>query len=399
MPKPNTLLCTIGVSLFYPNLSNLAKEAQTDPILCGLAGAYSEAVRDQQRRIDAESERRVPHEKWEEVGTLLYDMNPTARLCGAEINSVTDLVGQGSIEQDRLHLFHSDTDDGEAIAKVLESYFTLIGWNVNIHRVEGLRDDAPDKFRTQGLRNLAKLFGEQVREARREHRLCAINATGGYKAQIAIAVLMGQALDIPVYYKHERFNAIIPFPPMPVALDFSLWERASGMFTVLAKGDACEPWERFKDDLDEHWDERFEPLVNRVSMDGKDYLELSATGQIFHETFRSRFQELKATNLPLKAKSHEKEPPKLGTHAYNQAREPILRFLKRVTELPYVRYCHTTYWNPDLPESTRFRMSGGKIQGIYSNGSWCVKFEVFTTATDPDQSPVVVADLNDWLDT
>ena len=116
---------------------------------------------------------------------------------------------------------------------------------MNIHRVEGLRDDAPDKFRTQGLRNLAKLFGEQVREARKENRSCAINATGGYKAQIAIAVLMGQALDIPVYYKHERFDAIIPFPPMPVALDFSLWERASGMFTVLAKSDACEPWEPF----------------------------------------------------------------------------------------------------------------------------------------------------------
>ena len=397
MPKPNTLLCTIGVSLFYPNLSNLVKEAQTDRVLYELAEAYSKAVKEQERRIDRKSERRVPDREWKEVGPLLRHVKPTDRLCGAEINSVTDLVGQGSIEQDRLHLFHSDTDDGEAIAKVLESYFTSLSspWNVNIHRVEGLRDDEPDKFRTQGLRNLAKLFGEQVREARQNNRSCAINATGGYKAQIAIAVLMGQALDIPVYYKHERFNAIIPFPPMPVALDFSLWERASGMFIVLAKGDACEPWERFEDD----WDERFEPLVNRVSMDGKDYLELSATGQIFHETFRSRFQESKATNLPRKAKPDEKEPPKLGDHAYNQARKPICRFLERVTELPYVRYCHTTYWNPDLPESTRFRMSGGKIQGIYSDGSWCVKFEVFTTATDPAQLPVVVADLNDWLDT
>ena len=182
MPKPNTLLCTIGVSLFYPNLSNLAKEAQTDSILCNLAEAYSEAVQEQQRRIDEESERKVPDREWTKVGTLLRKIEPTDRLCGAEINSVTDLLKQGSIEQDHLHLFHSDTDNGEAIAKVLESYFTPTSWNVNIHRVEGLRDDAPDEFRTQGLRNLAKLFGEQVREARREHRLCAINATGGYKA-------------------------------------------------------------------------------------------------------------------------------------------------------------------------------------------------------------------------
>ncbi len=36
MSKPNTLLCTIGVSLFYPNLSNLANEQQTDSNLSAL---------------------------------------------------------------------------------------------------------------------------------------------------------------------------------------------------------------------------------------------------------------------------------------------------------------------------------------------------------------------------
>ena len=185
-------------------------------------------------------------------------------------------------------------DDGKAIAQILQSYFTQDRWQVEIHCVEGLRDDDPNLFRTQGLRNLAKLFGERVRASRQNFIPCAINATGGYKAQIAIAVLMGQALDIPVYYKHERFDAIIPFPPMPVALDFSLWQRASGMFMVLSRSDACEPWKDFSED----WDERFEPLVNRVRIDNEEYLSLSATGQIFHETFRSRFQVLKGTSLP-----------------------------------------------------------------------------------------------------
>ena len=394
MPRPNTLLCTIGVSLFYPNLSNLAKKVQTDPTLFELAGAYSEAVKEQQRRAENESERRVPHAEWEKVGDVLHKIDPTNRLCGAEINSVTDLLKQGSVDQTHLHLFYSDTDDGEAIAKVLEFYFTKTGWNVNIHRVEGLRDDAPKEFRTQGLRNLAKLFGAEVREARRVGRACAINATGGYKAQIAIAVLMGQALDIPVYYKHERFNEIIPFPPMPVALDFSLWERASGMFMVLSKENACEPWDQFKDE----WDVRFEPLVNRERIDNKEYLALSATGQIFHETFRSRFQESKATSLPRDATDDEKESPKLGAHGWNQARDPIFRFLERVTDArPYIRYCYSTYWNPNLSESTRFRMSGGKVEGIYSNRTWCVKFGVFTTEDNLDQLSVVVADLNDWL--
>lgn len=376
-PQPHTLLCTIGTSLLYPNLSNLIKEEQTDPIRIALAQAYAD-------------------KNWVQVATQLHKINPTERLCGAEINSVTDLLAQRIIEKGYLHLFHSDTDDGKAIAQILEAYFTQGGWAVKIHCVEGLRDDDPNLFRTQGLRNLAKLFGEQVRESRQNYIPCAINATGGYKAQIAIAVLMGQALDIPVYYKHERFDAIIPFPPMPVALDFSLWQRASGMFMVLSRSNACEPWEDFSED----WDERFEPLINRERIDNEDYLSLSATGQIFHETFRSRFQQLKTTALPRIANTNEKEQPKLGNHGYNQARSSISRFLQEVTDArSYVRYCYSTYWNPDLSEATRFRLSSADIQGIYSNGTWCVKFKVFTTAEDENQLPVIVADLNDWLDT
>ena len=379
MPRtqPHTLLCTIGTSLLYPNLSNLIKEEQTDPTRAALAQAYTD-------------------KNWPEVATYLRKIDPTERLCGAEINSVTDLLAQQIVERGSLHLFHSETDDGKAIAEILKAYFTQDRWRVEIHCVRGLRDDDPNLFRTQGLRNLAKLFGEQVREARQNYTPCAINATGGYKAQIAIAILMGQALDIPVYYKHERFDAIIPFPPMPVALDFSLWQRASGMFMMLSRFNACEPWEHFAED----WDERFEPLVNRVKIESKDYLELSATGQIFHETFRARFQQLKATNLPRAASKLEKEQPKLGNHGYNQAREPILRFLQEVTDVrSYVLYCHSTYWNPDLSESTRFRLANGEVQGVYSNGTWCVKFRVVTTEKGSDRLASAVADLNDWLDT
>ena len=382
--QPHTLLCTIGTSLLYPNLVGLTKEPQTNPTLIALAKAYSE-------------------KNWLAVAIELGKIDPTARLCGAEINSVTDLLNQELIEKGFLHLFYSETDDGEAIAQILRHYFSRADWEVETHRVEGLRDDDPNSFRTKGLRNLAKLFGEQVRLSRQNYRPCAINATGGYKAQIAIAVLMGQALDIPVYYKHERFDAIIPFPPMPVALDFSLWLRANEMFTVLSK--TIKP----QDDFEATWDERFEPLVNREKLDdGKDYLELSATGQIFHETFHSRFQELKETRLPRCADSSEKQDPDLRKHNYGNARGEIQRFLEKLThEKCYICRCFSTYWNPRMPESTRFRLAIGNepdniegkyVEGIYSNGTWCVKFKVTTTATDEDQLSAIVADLNDWLD-
>ena len=56
--------------------------------------------------------------------------------------------------------------------------------------------------------------------------------------------------------------------------------------------------------------------------DGKDYLELSTTGQIFHETFRSRFRQSKATRLPRPATRHEKQRPRLASHGYGQAEAP-----------------------------------------------------------------------------
>ncbi len=370
--KPHTLLCTVGTSLFYPNLSGLSQK-DTNTTHRALAQAYAD-------------------KNWPAVATHLYQVAPTERLCGAEINSVADLLAHDFIEKGRLHLLFSDTMDGEHIAAVLASYFNAGGWQTQTHRVEDLSDQDPKTFRIRGLRNLAKILGERVREAGADY--CAINATGGYKAQIAIAVLMGQALGIPVYYKHERFDTIVPFPPMPVALDFALWLQASGMFIALSKPDACELEKQFS----EEWDERFEPLVNRETIDGAPCLALSATGQIFHETFRSRFQQQKKSLLPPPAKQSEKQPPNLGTHGYKQAQELVSRFLQRITdERSYVRFCHSTYWNPDLPEAPRFRLSGKEIEGIYSNGSWCVKFRVLTTAGEQDNLGVVVADLNEWL--
>ena len=69
MPAPHTLLCTVGTSLFYPNLSALAREPQADPVCAALARAYAD-------------------QDWPEVAAHLRHLPPTERLCGAEINSL-----------------------------------------------------------------------------------------------------------------------------------------------------------------------------------------------------------------------------------------------------------------------------------------------------------------------
>jgi putative CRISPR-associated protein (TIGR02619 family) len=381
MPQPRPiLLCTVGTSLFFPNLK-------------GLADQFAAGKLADDRRPLAEAYR---DKRWPDVARALAALPPTERTCGAEINSIASTISSGLAVPDcGLFFFHSATDDGRAIARILVEYFRDRGHRpVEATEIEDLQDEDPRRFRTRGLRNLARELCRVVRE--RGPAACASNATGGYKAQIAIAVLMGQALAIPVCYMHERFSEIITFPPLPVALDFEVWMRASGLLAALVSSSNLVP----RRDFDDEWDERYDSLVAATTIEGIEYLELSATGLIFHETFRTRFRSHKDQVLPPPAPPGRKRPPVLKADEGHLLahREAIERFLRRVTdEVPQVVQCRTHYFNPDLPQPIRFRETRGQVEGVYSDGTATIKFWVETTAQTDGQRAAVVAALNDWL--
>ncbi len=359
MRAANALLCTVGTSL--------AGHVEALP---EVAPAW--------RSGDAEA-----------VARLLIDLTPGDRRVGAEIQSVGSLVGRGHLAADALVvLFPSATSPGRFVARVLHAYFRRRGHRVEVHEVDGLQDDHPKLFKGKGLRNLARLLCRVVRERGAEH--CAVNATGGYKAQVAIAAILGQALGVPVYYQHERFDEIVAFPPMPVSLDQNLWMRWSGLFGALDRLELVR-WS----DVEADWEPRLEPLVERVVLEAVEYLDLSPVGQVFHESFRGRLRAELDRLLPPPAPPARKRPPRLTHHGWGSAREPILGFLGRlVADCPYVTGVRDTYWNPDLSTPTLFRLKGDGIEGVYSDGTWTVKLGVDTTAATPGQREACVADLN-----
>ena len=53
------------------------------------------------------------HASWNEAAALLHRIEPTERLCGAEINSVSDLLANGLVEKGRLHLLASVMKSGK----------------------------------------------------------------------------------------------------------------------------------------------------------------------------------------------------------------------------------------------------------------------------------------------
>jgi putative CRISPR-associated protein (TIGR02619 family) len=388
MTRPSILICTIGTSLFKPNLEGLPtpdgytawaerarKQGEPEPPSLEAVNALREAYAKKDHRL---------------IADVLRRLSPASRTCGAEINSIASMIDKEYVPTDcGLFFLHSDTADGRSIAAILRNYYQGRGHApVEAIDVPDLQDQDPKRFRTKGLRNLARKICGVIRE--RSAAACAINATGGYKAQIAIGVLLGQAIGVPVYYKHELFSEIIAFPPMPVALDFEVWMRASGMLYDLERASQPISATVYTDE----WDEKYESLVERVQIDGHDYLELSPTGQIFHETFRERFRTARDQVLPPPVPPAQKRPPRLEKAGWPGEHPEVERLMARVTnEVPQVVQCATFYYNPDLAERTRFRVGSDGIEAVYSEGSFTVKFRVETSAKTPGQQAAVVAAL------
>lgn len=410
MRRAQTIICTVGTSLFKPNLFNLPTDDQYDAWLQRQPpGDRTQLPLDIIQRLRTH----LAHQNWAEIAQDLTQLSGSVRLCGAEINSVQDLILHGYCESERLNIFlcHSATTEARQIAKILKVYFRRIGKNHQTYtsEVEGLVDSDPKIFRTIGLRNLVKSIGQIYRSYQPN---VAINATGGYKAQIAIAVLVGQALGIPVYYKHERFSEIIPFPPMPIDFDLNLWLKQYHWFHTF-ENQLQLNWDELKQDaLTENWDERMEPLVEKESIDGQLLIGLSPVGQIFHERFKQDYAHRLSALLPLaaekKTEAHlasfetmtlapclQTKEPSMSQHGWKNARHPTKKFMQRIVdEAAYVKTCTTHYWNPDLAQPIHFRLTQNQIEGIYSNGSWTVKFYITTTATTDQEKSCAVVDLN-----
>lgn len=262
-----SLLCTVGTSLFEGNLRHLSDQTLNRP----------DHWMQIKHAFDTES--------WTDLAKQLCKVDPASRICGAEINTIEESIRKNNFVIQNLVFLVSDTPSGVSTGMLLKRYFELRTDLESLQSVEycvvpDLQDTDPKRFRTQGLRNLVQTMGEYINRFGQDR--IRIDATGGYKAQIAIALLLGQALDIPVYYKHERFSEIISFPPLPVSLDYSLLEKYSDVLVDLEKGLVLS------DSDFEIPDEKLRIFLSEEEVDGVRLYELNAVGMLYLTAFRIR---------------------------------------------------------------------------------------------------------------
>ena len=265
MPR-HTLLCTVGTSLFG-NLGRLSEGGPDNPPNWrAIRQAYDKG-------------------EWNKLARELATLPPAARVCGAEINTVEEVRQKSWLTLEHLVFLVSDTPHGENTGKLLKAYFQQrreLGLRaVDCCVVKDLQDERPKDFKAYGLRNLVRRAGEYIQKAGGPDYV-AIDATGGYKAQIAIALLVGQTLNIPVSYKHERFSEIIDFPPLPVTFDYQILARNADLLTDLERNAVLSSADVGP------LDEKLRVLLSEVAVNGETLYELSPIGQIYLTGFRIR---------------------------------------------------------------------------------------------------------------
>jgi len=221
---------------------------------------------------------------------------------GVELNSLALLL-RGHVDPDaQVHYFLSDTEDGARVGEVLRA---VVGeQRVVLHPVKNLNPAMPELFARRGLANLASEMGRVLRGVSSDQ--CAIDATGGFKAQSGVAITLGHALQIPVYYRHESFADILTIPPLPIALDAGLWCQEAALFFELAEDVGV------MNQLPQS--PRLQNLLSWQIQDDVYVVGLNATGTVFHEAMCHQWPSLARLQLPAPALQNNLELSLLPPH-------------------------------------------------------------------------------------
>jgi len=218
-----------------------------------------------------------------------YLRHTDAAKASAETSSLSRLLQ----EHDRVVFLCSQTDQGEQCAGALARHYENAGYETHVIEVPDLAYKE-SRFRERGLRSLVATLIDQIRREKAQQRPVLINATGGFKAEIAYAALVGLLFDVPVYYIHEAFRDIIEMPPTPISWDYSLL------------ADYEEFFEWINADLrpTAEVDVRLRGLPNDIRLlltEEEGFTLLSPAGEAFYEAYRDRLAQAEPVDIFLSA--------------------------------------------------------------------------------------------------
>ncbi len=250
------------------------------------------------------------------------------RAC-AETNSLSRILQ----EADRLVFLYSQTAEGRQCAESLARYYRRAGYEARLIEVPDLTY-TESHFKMRGLRSLVATLIEQIRRERAQARSVFVNATGGFKAEIAYATLVGLLFDVPVYYIHEAFRDIIEMPPTPISWDYSLLADFEDFFAWISTD--LRPTAEV--------DQRLRGLPGELRLlltEEEGFTLLSPAGEAFYEAYRDRLRQAETVPLLLSTQAQDtyrNAPPDVQRLFARSLRKLVLREL-RLSSADRVRNC------------------------------------------------------------
>jgi len=224
--------------------------------------------------------------------SFLKGKQATDPTVGAEINSIEHLLNAVKLTTGttsppfHLSLLVSETENGKWTGELLKDYYSSVRrlQSVDWITIEGLTPDDPHRFARVGLRSLVQVSSRLLREAEKKSLFRVINATGGFKAQISFAGLIGQTLGVPVVYQFETFPVCVEMPPMPVDFDREAWLTHYDLFNRLSQQGTM-----MEDEFPFHEvDPVISELLDRCEDKGKSLYALSPVLELMHQGFLVR---------------------------------------------------------------------------------------------------------------
>lgn len=298
----------------------------------------------------------------------------------AETNSLPKIASS----EDNIVMLYTATPEGERCAKQIENYLkNKMKWkNIRPRKLHLQQNEA--QFESSGLRDLVDVLIDEINKAQRKDEDVVINATGGYKAEIAYTTMVGMIFQVPVKYIYQDFQRPITFPSLPINWNLDLLIQYDHFFAWID----AEP--RSSAEVDQRIkavDEADRNLVKQLlsTPDTNEEVFLSPAGDILWK----RVQQQREVIVDEPPQSDIVEVDKLSSsikedkHHYP---EGTRKFAEKVASLPPVEEIIGGFFENTTMRRVKSVNDDGVIRVLWADGEKAANLTIRTTARGQAQT-------------
>lgn len=306
-----------------------------------------------------------------ELERYLEEVGPER--ASAETNSLPKIADP----HDSVVMLYTDTVEGERCAKQVSNYLKKQGWaEVRLRKLHLEQNEV--QFERKGLRNLVDVLIDEINQAQRRGNEVIINATGGFKAEIAYTTMVGMIFQVPVKYIYQDFRRPITFPILPITWSLDLLIEYDHFFEWLDE----EPRhnaevKRRLQGIDQSDRRRIQQLISPP--DEEDYVYLSPAGDILWRRLK-QVREIAIEEPPPSQRSPSEKLSSSIQEKKHHYPEGTKEFAEKLAKLPAVEEIIGGFFEDTTLKRVKGVSEDGLIRILWADNEKATNLTIRTTA-------------------